>query len=312
VREGIGQGAARSPVPTLVTSTLPELLDDEAAATFIAAGVPAIAGLTAGLRCALALEGAPGLPARLREIGAAHAAGAAARETGDGGTAGAWLAEHEAKDLLRAAGVTVAPGRAVTDEDDAVAAADEAGWPVAIKLSSALLQHKTEAGALALGITGEAGLRDEYRRIAAIDGGGEAAVLVEAMATGEAELLIAARRDAVVPALVVAVGGVWTEVLADAAVIPLPATPERVVRAIHSLRAAPLLTGGRGRTPLAVEATATLAALAGDVLLAENLELLELNPVILGRESAVAVDALARRCAVARAPMSPPLEEARV
>ena len=88
-------------------------------------------------------------------------------------------------------------------------------------------------------------------------------MLVEAMATGEAELLIAARRDAVVPALVVAVGGVWTEVLADAVVIPLPATPERVMRAIHSLRAAPLLTGGRGRPPLAVEAAATLASAGG-------------------------------------------------
>ena len=59
----------------------------------------------------------------------------------------------------------------MTDEDDAVAAAAEVGWPVAIKRSSALLQHKTEAGALALGITDEARLRDEYRRIAAIDGG---------------------------------------------------------------------------------------------------------------------------------------------
>ena len=328
VREGIAKGAAVSPVPTLVTSTLPELLDDEAAAAFIADGVPAISGLTAGLRCALALQAAPATSARLREIGAAcaaggaHAAGAAVDRPGAAGTGGAvhqpgaagpggaWLAEHEAKDLLRAAGVTVAPGRAVTGEDDAVAAAGEVGWPVAIKLSSALLQHKTEAGALALGIADEARLRDEYRRIAAIDGGPQSAVLVEAMASGEAELLIAARRDAVVPALVVAVGGVWTEVLADAVVIPLPATPDRVVRAIHSLRAAPLLTGGRGRTPLAVAAAATLAALAGDVLLAENLELLELNPVIVGHEGAVAVDALARRCADPNQAASPSLEEA--
>ena len=74
VREGIAQGAARSPVPTLVASTLPELLDDAAAAAFIADGVPAIAGLTPGLRCALALQGAPAVSARLREIGAGAAA----------------------------------------------------------------------------------------------------------------------------------------------------------------------------------------------------------------------------------------------
>src|SRR4051812_28727282 len=194
VREGIVQGAAATATPVLVAATLPELLDDASAADFAARGIPAACGMREGLLCARALQ--PGrapaaVAARLRAIGRAAGGGAPA--------GGRWLAEHEAKALLRGAGVAVVPGRVAADEDDAVAAAGELGWPVALKRSAAGLTHKTEAGALALGVRDEATLRHEYRRLA---GGNGAAVLVESMAVGPVELLVAARRDAVVPALV--------------------------------------------------------------------------------------------------------------
>src|SRR3954466_14666357 len=99
------------------------------------------------------------------------------------------------------------------------------------------------------------------------------------MAAGAVELLVAARRDAVVPALVIGLGGMWAELLDDTVVVPLPATVERVAAAIRTLRGAPLLCGGRGRPALDVAAAAELAAAVGDVLLAEELDLLELNPV---------------------------------
>ncbi len=81
------------------------------------------------------------------------------------------------------------------------------------------------------------------------------------------------------------------------AVIPLPASAERVADALRSLRGAGLLTGARGRPPVDLDALARLAAGAGDLLLAEGLVLLELNPVIAGPGGAVAVDAVARRSA---------------
>jgi hypothetical protein len=79
--------------------------------------------------------------------------------------------------------------------------------------------------------------------------------------------------------------------------VPLPADPERIERALRSLRGAPLLTGGRGKPPVDIAAAAALASLAGEVLLHEGLEVLELNPVFVGLEGegAVAVDATARR-----------------
>ena len=119
-------------------------------------------------------------------------------------------------------------------------------------------------------------------------------VLVERMAAPGAELLVAARADGVAPVLVVGLGGVWAEVLDDVALVPLPAAPERIERALRSLRGAALLTGGRGRPALDVAAAARLAAAAGDVLLDRGLALLELNPVIVHDRSATVADALAR------------------
>ena len=80
------------------------------------------------------------------------------------------------------------------------------------------------------------------------------------MAPPGVELVVAARRDAVVPALVVGLGGVWTELLGDVAIIPLPATPERVEAGLRSLRGAGLLTGARGRPPVDLGALAPARA----------------------------------------------------
>ena len=301
VRDGLADGAGPGAV---VASTLPELLQDASAATYLERGVPAVAGLRTALACVEALGRPLGDPERLRAVAAA--AGPV--------EAGAWLGEAEAKALLRDAGVAVPDGAVAADEDDAVRLAAALGGPVAVKASSAALQHKSEAGALVLDVRGRGrgprrvprGAGGGGRRAGAADAADAAGfaapadpagVLVEAMAPPGVELVVAARRDAVVPALVVGLGGVWTELLGDVAVIPLPATPERVAAGLRSLRGAGLLTGARGRPPVDLGALARLAAAAGDLLLAERLVLLELNPVIATPDGAVAVDAVARRSA---------------
>ena len=108
-----------------------------------------------------------------------------------------------------------------------------------------------------------------------------------------------------IPALVLGLGGIWTELLDDVAIVPLPAGRERVHAALRSLRGAHLLTGGRGRPALDLAAAADLAVAAGEVLLRHRLALLELNPVIVHEHGAVAVDAVARTATAAPLTMRP-------
>ena len=292
VREGVIAGGAVSEADTIVSSTLPELLDDDAAWRFIQAGIPAVAGLRTGLRCAAALAHAPGDSARLREI-------AALAQTASAPSPAEWLAEHDAKELLRSAGVSVIEGRLVEDEDDAVVAWTELGGDVALKLSDPAVQHKSELGAVRLAVRDEAQVRSAYREVSALG----ASVLVERMAAPGVEMIVAARTDAVVPALVIGLGGVWTEVLDDVAIVPLPASAARIERALRSLRGAPLLTGGRGGTPVDLGAAALVAARVGEALIEADLELIELNPVLVSAEGAIAVDATVRRRVAVTSPI---------
>ncbi len=176
VRDGLADGAGPGAV---VASTLPELLQDASAATYLERGVPAVAGLRTALAVVDALGHELGDPARLRAI----AGGAGPVEPGD------WLAEAEAKALLRDAGLAVPQGAIAADEDDAVRLAAALGGPVAVKASSAALQHKSEAGAVVLGVAGEEAVRAAYRTVqsAARDaaaGGGSAPARDSAPPTG--------------------------------------------------------------------------------------------------------------------------------
>ncbi len=171
--------------------------------------------------------------------------------------------------------------------------AEGVGWPVALKLSSPAIQHKAAAGALALGIADEAALGDAFRHLARLaqELGAESSFLVERMEPPGAEVIVAARADAVVPALVVGLGGAYAEALDDVMIVPLPATPGRVADALASLRGASVLK----REPGALEAIATLGARIGHLLVEANLTLIELNPVSVHEGRAVALDAVIRR-----------------
>ena len=291
VRAGIIAGAEATEASVLVSSTLPDLIDDDACEQFAARGVAPLSGIHTALSVAAALRRPDGDPARMREIAAATSAGAAPPAAGE------WLDEAEAKELLAEAGIEVPRGIVVADADAAVAALDELQAPVALKLSAPGLLHKTEAGALVLSLYSEGEVREAFEWLASIEAPAGGRVLVEEMASTEVELLVAAQREGIVPSLVIGLGGVWTEVLDDVAVIPLPASPARVESAIRSLRGAPLLTGARGRQALDVEAAARVASAAGSLLLDAQLDLIELNPVFVTAEGAIAVDAVIRRSA---------------
>jgi acetyl-CoA synthetase len=294
VRAGIVAGAAETKAATLVASTLPDLIDDRASGELAEHGVPAIAGLRTALACAQALRATPGSAGRLREVASAARAAKGGHEPRDDPDDG-WIDEVDAKEMLRAAGLAVPEGRVVANEDECLEAVEDLRGRVALKLASPRLLHKSDADALRLDVGGTDDAKTAYRELLASPAADGARVLVERMEPPGVELLIAALANAVVPALVVGLGGVRAEALDDVAIVPLPADADRVETAIRSLRGAPALAGERGREPVDLRSAAALAAEAGRVLLDHGLDLLELNPVVVHRDGCVALDAVGRR-----------------
>jgi acetate---CoA ligase (ADP-forming) len=294
VRAGIVAGAAETEAATLVASTLPDLVDDAASSELADHGVPVVAGLRTALACAQALRLETGEARRLRAIaGAARSVGSG--EVARGSDGDGWVDEVEAKELLRGAGIAVPEGRVVASEDECATAIAELGGPVALKLANTGLLHKSASDAVRLDVrTGEEA-RAAYRGLTASSAAPGGRVLVELMAPPGVELLIAARTDAVVPALVLGLGGIWVEALDDVAVVALPADVERCREAILSLRGAGALADGRGEERLDVGAAAAVAAGVGFLAIEAGLDLLELNPVVVHREGCVALDALGHR-----------------
>ena len=290
VRTGLADGARAAAGPggaaTIVGSTLPDLLEPASGSEFADAGIPAVAGLRTALVCARALRASGVGAKRLREISAV------AR---DRVSEGKWMDEAAAKDLLRERGIAVVDGTTVGDGGECVAAAEKLGYPVALKLVSPSLRHKSDSGALALALRSAAEVNSAAARLAALPEAAGARFLVERMAEPGVELLVAARSDGVVPCLLLAIGGVDAELLGDVAIVPLPVSTARVREALLGLRGAALLTGARGRAAVDLDAIAALAVATAETMRTERLTVLELNPVICTPHGAVAVDALARR-----------------
>ena len=249
----------------------------------------AVSGLTPMLTAITALQRPVPEGARLREIAEvatrASSASASARS----------LPEHEAKAVLAGCGVEVPESVVVESPSEAAEAATRLGFPVALKLSAAGLMHKSEIGAVEVGLRDADAVEAAASRMLALARGtewGDAVLLVERMAAPGVEMLVSASVEGVVPSLVIGLGGVWAEVLDDVVVLPLPVTHDIVNTAVLSLRGAGLLTGARGREPLAVDALVRLACTVATLLVDRGLGLVELNPVIVSTMSAVAVDAV--------------------
>jgi acetate---CoA ligase (ADP-forming) len=211
---------------------------------------------------------------------------------------GPW-SEAAARDLVAACGVPLVPAELATSADEAVRAAGRIGLPVALKVCSAQIAHKSDIGGVALGLHSEAQVRDAYRRVrdageavpeAVIDG-----VLVTPMRSGGVELLAGVAVDRTFgPVLAVGLGGVWTELLADTSLRLLPVTPEEVKRMLGELRGAPLLRGARGTRPADLDLVARVIAGVCDAAasLDGSLRALEVNPLWVDGDRVEALDVL--------------------
>jgi acetate---CoA ligase (ADP-forming) len=209
------------------------------------------------------------------------------------------LTEHVSKSYLAACGLKMAKGRLAQSLAEANAIAAEIGFPVALKLQSAALAHKSDAGGVILHI-GDTPLLEaawaQLERVAQARRLSVEGVLVEQMGKHGVETIVGARRDPNWgPVMLVGLGGIWAEALSDVRILPVGLDEAEIVEEIRRLRGAKLLDGMRGRPPADIEALAHAVSLIGSVVAARpEITEIDINPltVYAAGEGTLALDAL--------------------
>jgi len=215
---------------------------------------------------------------------------------------GAVLAEREVKEILAYCGIPVVPELAAATAEEAVAAAQKLGYPVAVKVDSPDILHKTEVDGIRLNLSGPEEVRQAFSSVT-----GQGAlrqrgsiirgVLVQKMVSGGQELLVGISRDPVFgPVLTFGLGGIWVETLKDISMRVLPVCEDDVREMVRETKAYSILAGARGKSPLDLPAVEDI--LLKVALLAESwpdLAELDINPLIVLPEGrgAFVVDAMA-------------------
>ena len=210
------------------------------------------------------------------------------------------LTEREAKHVLACYGVPVVQERLTQSSAEAVNAARELGFPVALKVESPDIPHKTEAGVLRLNLKSADEVAQAYDAVMTnankvtpaptING-----VLVQPMAPSGVEIMVGARIDPLFgPLIVVGLGGIFVELLKDTVLELAPITHAEARAMLMKLKGRTLLDGFRGGEPVNVDALADvivrLAEFADDQR--EAIAELDVNPLICANGKVVAVDAL--------------------
>lgn len=299
--EEIKQAAALNDKPVVVCWMRG---DPEGPKAFRAAGIPCFddplralkalrALVTQGRIAATALDGEP--------VSATSATAAAARVAEAAGARLTSLGEQAAKAVLAEAGVPVTRSVLAGDADAAVAAAEKIGYPVALKVDSPDIAHKTEAGGVVLGLDTAAAVRRAHDRImtrarayapdARIEGIG-----VHEMVSGAVELIVGIKRDdAFGPVVLVGAGGTLVEVMKDVELRVAPVGRAEAEAMVGALKCLPLLTGARGRPRADIAAVVdVIERLSALALAAPALKELDINPLMVmpEGEGARAADAL--------------------
>ena len=296
--------ASRHTLAAAVCSTIPENLDRETRDFLVAQGVAPMQCIE---HCMAAIAAGAWHGERRADIAAHPPPPLAGQEPMPHGLA--LLDEAEAKRRLKAGGIPVPEGR-VGSAAEAPALADALGYPVALKMMSAMLPHKTEAGAVRLGLASAAAMAKAVERmttdVAAYDADAlSGSFLVERMVdVPVAELMVSIRRDRQFGlALTLASGGVLVELLADVTTVLLPASRRDIARALGRLKVSRLLTGYRGRPAADREALLDvlerLAVFAADA--SNAVAEIEINPLFVGSGGCCAVDVLMHQVPAAKA-----------
>ena len=209
---------------------------------------------------------------------------------------GGWMDLVEAAQLLRSCGLPVLETRGASDRGDAAAVADELGYPVVMKARAGALVHKSDVGAVVLGLSDRGEVLAAFDEMLARLGDQMGGAILQPMAEHGVEAIVGIAADAAFgPLVMVGLGGVLTDLLGDHAFAVPPITRSGAKLMIDELRARPLLDGYRGSLPVDRASLEDLiwrvAALAEKV---PEVAELDLNPVVVTAEGALALDCKVR------------------
>ncbi len=208
------------------------------------------------------------------------------------------LNEVEAKTLMHEAGVPVVRTVLATSADEAQSIASELGYPVALKVVSPDITHKSDVGGVVLDLADDAAVADAYESIvenskravpdATIEG-----VAVQNMAPAGTEIIVGMTTDPQFgPVVMFGLGGVMVEVMKDVTFRVLPLTERDVRQMIDDIKARSILDGVRGAPAADVGAIADALLKVADFVTANpEVRELDLNPMLVHDRGAIAVDA---------------------
>lgn len=208
------------------------------------------------------------------------------------------LLEPEAYEVCSEYGIKVPPFRVTDSVESATAAANEIGYPVALKVVSEEILHKTDAGGVMLGITSDDSLQTSYEQL--IANIKKAApnvikmnVLVQKMMPSNTELVIGALRDkSFGPTVMFGMGGIYVEALKMVGFRLSPVTLNEAKKLIHETLPPALIKGVRGRGPMHIDSIAGILVAIGKLLEEQpQIEEIDFNPVFPYTDGCIAVDA---------------------
>lgn len=208
------------------------------------------------------------------------------------------LTEPEAFELLAQFGLPIVPHAPAASADEAAAAADCLGYPVALKVVSPDILHKTDVGGVALGLMDAQAVRRAFAEVqanarAANSTADVRGALIAKMAAPGPEVIIGVTRDPQFgPAIMFGLGGIFVEVYKDVSFRLPPLTEADALEMIREIKGLPILTGFRGRPPCDLQAiTRCILAVSRLIEGRPDVEELDLNPILAYPTGCLVVDA---------------------
>jgi acetyltransferase len=199
----------------------------------------------------------------------------------------------EALEVLRAYGISVADYQVVHRKEDLKRAMEQVKGPVALKVISSEIFHKSDVGGIALKLTNFSEAEKAYERIGELKGGNRSGVLLQKMVSDGKEVILGGKRDpSFGPVVLFGLGGIYVEIFKESSLRVAPINRSEAEEMISELKAAAILKGVRGEEPSDINALVeNLLRLSQLMVDFPEIEGIDINPVMVLQKGAIAVDA---------------------